>query len=61
VALGWGQPFFDAVQRSIDASARLDFSRGTRVVPGALGADGPLIGAAAVGWRALGVPVLGAS
>ena len=35
-------------RREIDARCRLDFSRGTRVVPGALGADGPLIGAAAV-------------
>jgi glucokinase len=46
VALGFGEPFFAAAQAELDASCRLDFSRGARVVPGALGADGPLIGAA---------------
>jgi glucokinase len=51
VALGFGEPFFHAAQQEIDDRARLDFSRGTRVVPGGLGADGPLIGAAAVGFR----------
>jgi glucokinase len=53
VALGYGAPFFTAAQAEIDARARLDFSRGTRVVPGALGADGPLIGAARVALRQL--------
>ena len=31
-------------------AARLDHSRGTRIVPAGLGADGPLVGAAAVAW-----------
>ena len=48
VALGFGDPFFAAAQREIDARCRLEFSRGTRIVPGALGPDGPLIGAAKV-------------
>jgi glucokinase len=48
VALGYGEAFFFAAQREIDARCRLDFSRGTRVVPGALRDNGPLIGAAAV-------------
>ena len=48
VALGYGEAFFTAAQDEIDARCRLDFSRGTRVVPGALADDGPLIGAAAV-------------
>jgi glucokinase len=48
VALGFGEPFFDAAQRELDARCRLDFSRGARIVPGALGPDGPLIGAAKV-------------
>jgi glucokinase len=48
VALGFGDVFFAAAQREIDASCRLEFSRGTRVVPGALGGSGPLIGAARV-------------
>ena len=51
VALGFGEPFFAAAQAEADRSARLDFSRGLRIVPGALGASGPLIGAAAVGLR----------
>ena len=48
VALGFGETFFAAAQAEIDARCRLEFSRGTRVVPGALRDDGPLIGAAAV-------------
>jgi len=48
VALGYGEAFFAAAQAEIDARCRLDFSRRTRVVPGALGKDGPLVGAAAV-------------
>jgi glucokinase len=48
VALGYGDAFFSAAQEEIDARSCLDFSRGTRVVPGALRDDGPLIGAAAV-------------
>jgi glucokinase len=54
VALGFGEPFFAAAQRELDRSCRLDFSRGARIRPAALGADGPLVGAAAVGWRGLG-------
>jgi glucokinase len=46
VALGFGQPFFAAAQEELDARACLDFSRGARIVPGALGSDGPLVGAA---------------
>ena len=53
VALGYGEPFFAAAQRELDASCRLDFSRGTRIVPGKLGADGPLIGAAKVAFNEL--------
>jgi glucokinase len=48
VALGYGDAFFAAAQEEVDARCRLDFSRGTRVVPGALRDDGPLVGAAAV-------------
>lgn len=56
VALGWGEPFFDAARRSLASSARLSYAVGARVVPGALGGDGPVVGAAAVGWRGLGRP-----
>jgi glucokinase len=48
VALGYGEPFFTAAQRELDARCRLEFSRGTRIVPGALGPEGPLVGAAKV-------------
>jgi glucokinase len=54
VALGYGAPFFAAAQAELDALARLDFSRGARIVPGGLGSDGPLVGAAAVGLRGIG-------
>jgi glucokinase len=54
VALGYGAEFFGPAQEELDRSACLEFSRGARIVPGLLGADGPLIGAAAVGWRGLG-------
>jgi glucokinase len=54
VALGFGEPFFAAAQAELDRSARLSFSRGTQVVPAGLGDAAPLVGAAAVGFRALG-------
>lgn len=59
VALGFGDPFFAAAQREIDRICRLDFSSGTRIVPAGCGDQGPLIGAAAVGFRRLGVDVIG--
>ena len=54
VALGYGGPFFGAAQAELDRRARLDFSRGAQIRRGDLGADGPLVGAGAVGWRSLG-------
>jgi len=53
VALGFGSVFFEAAQEEIALRSRLDFSRSTRIVPGGLGPHGPLVGAAAVGRRAL--------
>lgn len=53
VALGFGEPFFAAAQAELDRLCRLEFSRGARIVPGALGADGPLVGAAAVALRSV--------
>lgn len=58
VALGYGDLFFEAAQDELDRSARLDFSQGARIVRAGLGDVGPLVGAAAVGWRALGVEVV---
>ncbi|HVL06600.1 MAG TPA: ROK family protein [Acidimicrobiales bacterium] len=54
VALGYGEPFFAAAQAELDAQAKLSFSVGARIVPGGLGPAGPLVGAAAVGWRGIG-------
>jgi glucokinase len=51
VALGFGEPFFAAARTELAARARLQFSRACRIVAGRLGSAGPLIGAAAVGWR----------
>lgn len=59
VALGFGAPFFAAANREFSRRARLSFSRWGRIVPAALAGRGPLVGAAAVGWRACGVDVLG--
>jgi glucokinase len=53
VALGFGTPFFAAAQREVEARCGLEFARGTRVVPGGLGDEGPLIGAGRVGWLGL--------
>jgi glucokinase len=61
VSLGFGAPFFAAAQDELDARACLEFSAGTRIVPAGLGSAGPLVGAAAVGWRGLGrLPTFGA-
>jgi glucokinase len=54
VALGYGDAFFAAAQAELDARAQIEFARGARIVPAGLGADGPLVGAAAVGWRGEG-------
>ncbi len=56
VALGYGDAFFRAAQAEIDRRARLDYVAGCRILPAGLGADGPLVGAAAVGLRGLGRP-----
>jgi glucokinase len=53
VALGFGEPFFAAAQAELDRRARIEYLHHPTVVPGGLGADGPLVGAAAVGLRVL--------
>lgn len=58
VALGFGEPFFRAAQEEINRRARLEFSRSTRIAPAGLGAQGPLIGAAALAWRGTGREML---
>lgn len=53
VALGFGEPFFAAAQAEADDRCRLSFSTGCKIVRSKLDASGPLLGAAAVGWRGL--------
>ena len=53
VALGFGATFFASAQEKMDELCRLDFSRKARIIPVAMGSEGGLIGAAAVGWRGL--------
>ncbi len=57
VALGYGDPFFDAAQAELDRTARLAFSTGARIRRAGLGDAGPLVGAAAVAWRAMGIDI----
>lgn len=54
VALGYGDAFFGPAQAELERRARIGFAVGASIRPAGLGADGPLVGAAAVGWRALG-------
>ena len=53
VALGFGAPFFQAAQSTIDDLCCIGHAKGARIVPARLGDDGSLIGAAAVGLRGL--------
>jgi glucokinase len=53
VAIGFGATFFNSAQRTLDELCGLEFARGARIVPARLIDEGPLIGAAAVGWRGL--------
>jgi glucokinase len=48
VALGYGHDFFEAARQEIALRCGLEFARPTRIEPAGLGADGPLVGAAAV-------------
>ena len=57
VALGFGSEFFEAAQREVDLRCGLDFARATRIQPAGLGADGPLVGAAAVARHRHGISV----
>jgi glucokinase len=53
VALGFGDTFFDAANDAVSEWARISFAQSLRIEPSALGADGPLLGAASVAWRGL--------
>ncbi|MDG2427263.1 MAG: ROK family protein [Acidimicrobiales bacterium] len=60
VALGFGKPFFDAATVSLRSHCGLAFTQGAQIVPAGLGADGPLVGAAAVWHHHAGDGVLSA-
>jgi glucokinase len=59
VALGFGAAWFEAAAAALGESARLEFSRDARIEPVQLGEWAGVVGAAAVGWRALGDDPLG--
>jgi glucokinase len=59
VALGFGDPFFAAAQQALEEAACLAFSAPARIVPAGLGAEGPLLGAAAVAWHREGLLATG--
>jgi glucokinase len=58
VALGFGDAFFAAAQRELDAVCQLEYARGATIRPAGLEDRAPLIGAAAVARRGLGIDVL---
>lgn len=53
VALGFGEPFFDAARAEIEQRARLGFLHGYRLLPAGLGQMAPLVGAAARARRGM--------
>jgi glucokinase len=57
VALGYGDVFLAAARAELAASARIAHARGTQIRLGALGDEGPLVGAGALGWLAAGRPL----
>jgi glucokinase len=59
VARGFADDFVGPAQDEVDRRARISFAAGARLRPAGLGDAGPLVGAAAVAWRARGLPVLG--
>jgi glucokinase len=55
VALGFGPEFFEAARTELELRCGIDFARPTRIEPAGLGADGPLVGAAAVARHRHGI------
>jgi glucokinase len=51
VALGYGDEFFDAASKAARSLAMMSYSHDIEIRPSQLGNDGPLLGAAVVGWR----------
>jgi glucokinase len=51
VALGFGDDFFAAAMKAARLTAMMPYSHDVEILRSKLGADGPLLGAALVGWR----------
>jgi glucokinase len=51
VALGYGDEFFSEATKAARSVAMLSFSHDIEIRPSQLGSDGPILGAALVGWR----------
>jgi glucokinase len=51
VALGYGDEFFDAANKAARSLAMMSYSHDIEIRPSKLGSEGPLLGAALVGWR----------
>jgi hypothetical protein len=51
VALGFGDDFFFEANKSARSVAMMSYSHDVEIHRSQLGADGPLLGAALVGWR----------
>ncbi|HVA71220.1 MAG TPA: ROK family protein [Acidimicrobiales bacterium] len=51
VALGYGDEFFAEANKSARTTAMMSYSHDVEIRRSQLGADGPLLGAALVGWR----------
>lgn len=57
VALGFGEDFFTAAQAALERTSTIEYALGAVIRPAGLGDAGPLVGAAAVGWRGAGMAV----
>ncbi len=55
VALGFGDVFLDAANQELSERCKLEFSRGAKIARVELGEAAPLVGAAAVGFRSVGI------
>jgi predicted NBD/HSP70 family sugar kinase len=51
VALGFGDGFFETANKAARALAMMHYSSHVEIRRSPLGVDGPLLGAAVVGWR----------
>lgn len=51
VALGYGDEFFDAANKAAHELAMMRYNEHLEIKRSGLGGDGPLLGAAVVGWR----------